>query len=246
MSRLAFLPDSALVLQMCQRVRGHATPSLGRADGPRRSGFSTVTPAANTRPPTPDATRLANATSERVRPDSSRSAATRVDALRAEPGHAEPAIAPSRSPEPRVQNAKTLPPTRESLLSEIEQRLEGANSLDRRFSQMVQWLETQADAKAVFVTDADGLAMAEANVREGYMAAAGELGGVLKKLLHVLPDIETGTTNLQIKGGGNVHLMWCETRLGRFAVGVVLDRPLEPIWVQLIPAALKKVLDFNP
>jgi hypothetical protein len=87
--------------------------------------------------------------------------------------------------------------------------------------------------------------MAESNAREGYMAAAGELGAVIKNLLTVLPDVEEGSTTLQLRSGGNVELLWCETRLGRFAVGLVLDRPLEPFWSQLIPAALQKVLALN-
>jgi hypothetical protein len=88
--------------------------------------------------------------------------------------------------------------------------------------------------------------MAESNARESYLAVAGELGAVIKKLLGVLPDVEGGNTTLQLRGGGNVALMWCETRLGRFAVGLVLDRPLEPIWGSLIPSALHKVLANNP
>lgn len=145
-----------------------------------------------------------------------------------------------------TSNAKTLPPTRESLLTEMDLRLENTTTLDQRFTQLLLWLETQAEAKAVFVTDAEGLAMAESNARESYLAAAGELGGVLEKLFGLLPDVASGSTTLQLRSGGNVELLWCDTRLGRFAIGLVLDRPLEPIWSTMIPSALEKVLAIHP
>jgi hypothetical protein len=221
MSRLAFLPDTGTVQQLCQRVRGARQVRSERRTG---SGY-TVT-----------ATGLQSALAGQT---------SRPQPLGRERQQRRPESSIPLPPALSL-NAKTLPPTRESLLSEMEQRLESAKTLDRRFSHLVQWLETQADAKAVFVTDSEGLPMAESTARESYLAAAGELGAVIKKLLNVLPDVEGGSTTLQLRGGGNVTLIWCETPLGRFAVGLVLDRQLEPIWSTLIPAALQKVLAYNP
>lgn len=221
MSRLAFLPDSGTVQQLCQRVRGARPARTERRTG---SGYTVTATGLQSS--------LAAQTS-RPQPLGRERQSRRAESnLPAQPGSS--------------LSAKTLPPTRESLLSEMEQRLESAHTLDRRFSHLVQWLETQADAKSVFVTDAEGLPMAESTARESYLAVAGELGAVIKKLLNVLPDVEGGSTTLQLRGGGNVTLVWCETRLGRFAVGLVLDRPLEPIWGTLIPSALQKVLAYNP
>ena len=223
MSRLDFLPDVNTLADLCHRVRGQTLGSGARSARPLGRG------------PRSEAKHKPVA--------SSRATATPPHAAH-EITQADTATVPTELDGP-VLNAKTLPPTQESLLSEIDQRLEDTDSLDRRFSHLVHWLETQASAKAVFITDTEGLAMAESNAREGYMAAAGELGAVIKNLLTVLPDVEEGSTTLQLKGGGNVELLWCETRLGRFAVGLVLDRPLEPFWSKLIPAALQKVLALN-
>jgi hypothetical protein len=216
MSRLAFLPDSSTLAGLCQKVRTGNT--LGRAAKPL-----------------PRAARSETSLHKPVAPITSAGPRTpRPEARRLSSDFDGPSL-----------NAKTLPPSADSLLSEMDHRLEDTDSLDRRFSHLVQWLETQASARAVFITDAEGLSMAESNAREGYMAAAGELGVVIKNLLTVLPDVEEGSTTLLLKGGGNVELLWCETRLGRFAIGLVLDRPLEPFWSKLIPSALQKVLALN-
>lgn len=225
MSRLDFLPDANTLADLCHRVRGQTLTS-----GPRPAKAHVRTSRTD-----------ANFGSLGV---PSHNAASSPKPVTAHKQVTAPTEAAAELDAP-VLNAKTLPPTQESLLSEMDLRLEDTDSLDKRFSHLVQWLETQASAKAVFITDTEGLAMAESNAREGYMAAAGELGAVIKNLLTVLPDVEEGSTTLQLRSGGNVELLWCETRLGRFAVGLVLDRPLEPFWSQLIPAALQKVLALN-
>jgi hypothetical protein len=127
----------------------------------------------------------------------------------------------------------------------LEAELNPMQSLDERLAKFAPWLEVATEAKAVFISDTEGLAMVESTAMESYIAAAGEVANVLNSLSQFLPNIEEGSTNLVLKGGSNVQLIWCETELGKLVVGLVLDKPLAPVWLAVIPAALRKVSSTN-
>lgn len=151
-------------------------------------------------------------------------------------------IRPSGLPE---RPEPSLPPEPEALLAELDQRLSGATSPERRFEVLVRWLEASVPARQAFVADADGLAMVESPVKEGYLAAAGELGVAFSGLAALVPDLEEGSTTLRLRGSGNVELVGCKTELGRFNVGLVLERPLGNVWISIIRAALERVASSN-
>lgn len=155
-----------------------------------------------------------------------------------------PGTTKNPSPSPEVRASESPAPNGD-WLAELHAVLGDRTSLDTRFQRFVTWLEQRLGASAVFVADAEGLAMVESNAREGYLVAAGEIGAVLNGLSALLPDVEEGSTTLRLKGGGSVELIGCKTELGRFTVGLVLDRPLDPAWPAAIRAALLAITAMN-
>ncbi len=137
-------------------------------------------------------------------------------------------------------------PPKQDFRNSLEARLDGARTLDSRFTGFVGCLKDLLDAHAIFVTDEEGLEMVHSDAGESYMAAAGEIGTVLRNLAPLLPDVEEGSTNLRLNERSradfsNVELVWCKTPLGRYTVGVLMDGLLEPQWVQEIRHALTRV-----
>lgn len=134
---------------------------------------------------------------------------------------------------------RTAPRDRESLLTELAERLARSENLDQRFENVVSWVESALPTRAAFVADAEGLAMVQSDAGEGYLVAAGEIGAVLGNLSSLLPEVEEGGTTLRLKDRGTLELVWCRTELGRFTVGLLLDDPLAAQSVQMVRAGLK-------
>jgi len=111
-------------------------------------------------------------------------------------------------------------------LTELDLALSATSSVDARFKAFQGWLERGTSALGVFVADSEGLSMFESGVREGYVAAAAELGGLLSRLAAVLPEMDEGSTTLRLRSGALVELVACRTELGRFTVGLLLERAL--------------------
>jgi len=153
-----------------------------------------------------------------------------------------PPTRPSGLPE-RPQ--ATFAPEPETLLAELDRRLAGTLVLEQRFEALVHWLEVSVPARQVFVADGEGLAMVESSVKEGYLAAAGGLGVAFSQLSALVPELEEGSTTLRLRGSANVELVGCTTELGRFNVGLVLERPLGNVWISIIRAALDRVAQSN-
>ena len=133
----------------------------------------------------------------------------------------------------------------EGFMQQLQQVLETANSLDARFAAFVGWLQARLCARSAFITDEDGLEMVHSDAGEGYLAAAGEIGTVLRNLASMLPDVKEGSTNLVLADRSGapacVELVWCHTALGRYTVGLVLDAPLTRNWTREIREALQQV-----
>ena len=127
------------------------------------------------------------------------------------------------------------------LLGEVAVQLRGPTSLERRFTSLCTWLEVRTNARGIFVADADGLPVIDAAGRDRYVAAASEIVGVLKRLTMVAPELGQGATTLTLGSGEQLVLIGADTDLGRFSVGVLVDRPLAPVWTTVIQQALCQV-----
>ena len=155
-------------------------------------------------------------------------------------------------PEPPTSTVPPVPPTRapssaESevdevmLLGEVAGQVNGASSLERGFASLCTWLEVRTNARGVFVADAEGLAVVGAAGYERYVAAASEIADVLLRLKLIAPDLGQGATTLALGGGEQLVLIGAHTDLGRFSVGVLVNRPLAPVWTTVIQQALCQV-----
>lgn len=162
-----------------------------------------------------------------------------------EPSTPRPSSAPPQVSSPPAA-ASSVPPAAEPLgeallLNELEGQLRGVSSLERGFASLATWLELRTGAQAVFVADSEGLGMTGPANDEPYLAAAGEIGAVLEKLTAIVPGVNEGAVTFELAEGQHLVLVGCMTEFGRISVGLVINRPLEPVWGVVIKKALREV-----
>ena len=131
------------------------------------------------------------------------------------------------------------------LLSDLEGRLVNLTSLDSRFAAFAEWLEECSSAESVFIADAEGLSMVESKAGEIYVVAAAAIDSLRRNLSTLIPNVESGRTTLRPSSGSHVELIWCETALGRYTVGLVLAQPLGPAWTDAVLTALRDIVTVH-
>ena len=156
----------------------------------------------------------------------------------------KPDVAPTLPP-PSAKAVKDDSSWTTVLLSELESRLLNLTSLDSRFNAFAGWLEECSGAESVFVADADGLGMVQSTAGETYVAAAAAIDSLRKDLSTIIPNVESGRTTLRPTSGSHVELIWCETALGRYTVGLVLAQPLGPAWTDAVLTALRDIVTVH-
>ena len=87
--------------------------------------------------------------------------------------------------------------------------------------------------------------MVESKAGETFVAAAAAIDTLRRDLAGLIPNVESGRTTLRPSSGSHVELIWCETALGRYTVGLVMDQPLGPAWTDAVPTALKDIVTVH-
>jgi hypothetical protein len=148
-------------------------------------------------------------------------------------------------PPPSEANSSSASSWSTALLTELEGRLSNLTTLDARFAAFARWLEERTGAESVFVADSEGLGMVQSTAGETYVAAAAAIDSLRRELSGLIPNVESGRTTLRPTSGSHVELIWCETSLGRYTVGLVLAQPLGPAWTDAVLTALKDVVTIH-
>ncbi len=125
----------------------------------------------------------------------------------------------------------------------LDAALASCDSLEDRFTAVTSWLRHRTGATRILIVDEEGLSLTSDRADQAYEAAAGDLGSRLKSTLALLPDVAESSARLKMRAGEHLELIWCETQVGRLAVGAVSTNPLPPSWAALVPRALQRAVE---
>lgn len=127
--------------------------------------------------------------------------------------------------EPRTRGRITLPPI-EHAGGERPESLAELASIEERLEVLVGWLMGSTAAYSAFVADADGLALANRNAPDNYVAATAMIGRAQRMLDAYVPAPADGSTSMELEDGNTLHVVWATTDDGVIAAGMVLAEPL--------------------
>jgi len=153
----------------------------------------------------------------------------------------------SRAPAVTTQ----LPPTQkgmahlpsEATFQTLARGLAQAASIDERFSIFAAWLRQESGAQSVFIVDAEGLPMTMDGSSEDQRALAGSLTEPFRFVQQLVPSVVQSSARLTMASGEILELVWTETPLGRFGVGLISTTALAPAWSMKIPDLLMRAVD---
>lgn len=99
-------------------------------------------------------------------------------------------------------------------------------SIEERLAVLVDWLTGTTAAYSAFVADGDGLALANRNTPDNYVAATAMIGRAQQLVDAYVPAPVDGATSMELDDGNTLQIVWVSTDAGRLAAGIVLPQPL--------------------
>jgi hypothetical protein len=117
---------------------------------------------------------------------------------------------------PPLEHVDSTPPHGISSKATIEQRL----------AVLVDWLMGSTASYSAFVADSEGLALANRNAPDNYIAVTALIGRAQHLLDEFVPAPVDGATSMELEDGNTLQIVWASTDAGRLAAGMVLPQPL--------------------
>ncbi len=118
-------------------------------------------------------------------------------------------------------------------LAEVTDRIEKlqttfheSDSLSSRIALGLRWIVGGSGALAAFIADNDGLALANHQAPEAYIAVSPELAAIQDALNSILPRPVEGALVVSVDERNLLQLIFCETAIGQLSVGLVVTEPL--------------------
>jgi len=99
-------------------------------------------------------------------------------------------------------------------------------SIEQRLALLVDWLMGSTASYSAFVADSEGLALANRNAPDNYIAVTALIGRAQHLLDEFVPAPVDGSTSMELDDGNTLHIVWASTDAGRLAAGMVLPQPL--------------------
>jgi hypothetical protein len=99
-------------------------------------------------------------------------------------------------------------------------------SIEQRVEMLVDWLMGSTASYSAFVADSEGLALANRNAPDNYVAATAMIGRAQHLLDSYVPAPVDGATSMELDDGNTLQIVWVSTDAGRLAAGMVLSQPL--------------------
>jgi hypothetical protein len=150
-----------------------------------------------------------------------------LDRASVPPGSARPALpreaparadAPTVAPTPAPAGGTTALPT---TVSPAALRVgHHAGTLAERLRTLALWVETELSPTRWYLADAEGLALHAAGTNETQVVTAVALSRALRPLRGFLGTSQVGAAVLELDGGRTLHTLWCDTAVGRVAMGL--------------------------
>lgn len=159
------------------------------------------------------------------------------DPAEARPIPAAPALYSASPP----KMAPITPPTLEAI---APPHFDPPISVSERIDRLVRWLEPMIGTAPLYLADPEGLLMFARGLPEPLALTSVALDRALRPIRGLLGTNQVGAVTLEVDGGRLVQTIWVNTPLGRAALGILVDRPLEPRRVEVIREALRRVFDW--
>ncbi|MBK6688110.1 MAG: hypothetical protein IPG45_26785 [Deltaproteobacteria bacterium] len=154
-----------------------------------------------------------------------------------------PAPPPSFRPEPS-EDQPSPPPTPNTEASPPPPHFEPVISVAERIDRFARWLEQLTHGAPMSIADPEGLLIEGRGLPEPLALASVALDRALRPIRGLLGTHQVGSVTLEIDGGRLVQTIWVVTPIGRVALGIMVERPLEPGRVELVREGLRRVFDW--
>ncbi|MFK7992098.1 MAG: hypothetical protein AB8I08_39130 [Sandaracinaceae bacterium] len=119
-----------------------------------------------------------------------------------------------------------------------------AGTIEERVSSLIDWLARSRSLEGLFITDANGLAIANRGVESDQVAVCATLMGALSDVRKSLAT-DARRMAIAIGDGSVLHLVAVETPLGAFGVGMVSSDFLSDDFMARAQRALSLTLGEN-
>ncbi|MEZ4398428.1 MAG: hypothetical protein R3B06_00310 [Kofleriaceae bacterium] len=131
----------------------------------------------------------------------------------------------------RSRERITLPPI-EHAGGERPRIFDGLDSIEAKLAVLVDWIMGTMASYSAFIADGDGLALANRNAPDNYVAATALIGRAQRMIDTYVPAPVDGATSMELDDGNTLQIVWVTTDAGWLAAGIVLTEPLpRPICV---------------
>lgn len=115
-------------------------------------------------------------------------------------------------------------------------------SLAERLRSFAVWVEAEIGPTRWFLADEQGMGLHAAGVGEADMVASAMLARALRPLRGFFDTDRVESVTLELAGGRKLYTVWCDTGLGRVALGLQDPRRLTPANVDKLRAWLRDAL----
>lgn len=154
-----------------------------------------------------------------------------------------PAPPPSFRPEPSEPHPAPLPaPITEA--APPPPQFEPVISVAERIDRFARWLDQLVPGAPLSIADPEGLPIFAKGLPDALALASVALDRALRPIRGLLGTHQVGSVTLEVDGGRLVQTIWVVTPIGRVALGVMVERPLEPARVELVREGLRRIFDW--
>lgn len=154
-----------------------------------------------------------------------------------------PAPPPSFRPEPSEAQASP-PPTPTPEASPPPPHFEPVVSVAERIDRFARWLDQLTHGAPMSIADPEGLPIFARGLPEALALASVALDRALRPIRGLLGTHQVGSVTLEVDGGRLVQTIWVVTPIGRAALGIMVERPLDAGRVELVREGLRRVFDW--
>lgn len=158
-------------------------------------------------------------------------------------GRAQPGRFEARSPE---SAAPAAPPINATFVDPAPRHapdFDGAGSIAERIHSLAVWVDTQLSPERWYICDREGLALHVQGASEAQVITAVALSRALRPLRSVLGPEPVQSVSLQLGDGRRMHIVWCETAVGRVALAMENPRSASQELLTTLSDALRDAMN---
>jgi len=151
---------------------------------------------------------------------------------------AAPAAEPVAAPAPAIAQPTIMEPA-----APLAPTFAAHSSLVDRIRSLAVWVESELGPERWYIADEEGLALHAAGVNAVQVISAVTLARALRPLRGVLGPEPIQSVSMQMGNGRMLHILWCDTGVGRVALGIENPRRASQEILRTLVDALRQALD---